>query len=54
MAAVTFNRALIFCLVATQAKGVAFFHVPVLVRREVGVLVAGIAFNLGLMLGMGE
>ena len=54
MAAVTFNRALIFCLVASQTKGVAFFYVPFLVRRKVGVLVTGVAFNLGLMLSMGE
>jgi hypothetical protein len=54
VAAVTFNRALVFCLVASQAEGVAFLHVPVFVRREVGVLVAGIAFIFALMLGMGE
>ena len=54
VAAVTFDCALILGLVAAQAKGMAFFHVPVLVRRKVCVFVAGITFIFSLMLGMGK
>lgn len=52
--AVTFNCPLILGFVTTQAEGVAFLYVPVLVCWKVCVLVAGITFIFGLMLGMGK
>jgi hypothetical protein len=54
VATVTLGRALILGFVAALTESVAIFHVPLLVRREVGVLVANVTFILGLMLGMGE
>lgn len=52
MAAVTFNRALVFGLVASQTEGVSLFEVPSPVRRKVGVFVTCVAPNLGLVLGV--
>lgn len=54
VATVTFDRTLIFVLVAAQTEGVAFLHIPFLVCREVRVLMAEIACILVLMFGVGE
>jgi len=54
MAPGALGRALAFFLMAALAECVAVLHAPLLVRREVGALVADIALILSLMLGMGE
>lgn len=52
VAAVTFNRALVFGLVASQTEGVSLFKIPSPVRRKVGVLVTCVAPNLCLVFGV--
>jgi hypothetical protein len=54
VATVTLGRALILGFVAALAESVAFLHIPLLVSRKVGVLVANVTFHLALMLGMGK
>ena len=47
------DRSALF-LMASLAEGVTDLHAPLLVRREIGVLVAGITLIFRLMLGMGK
>ena len=54
MATVTFCRAFILGLVAAYAECVALFEVPFFVRREIGILVACVAPNVCLVLGVLE
>lgn len=54
MATVAFCRSFILGLVAAHAESVSLLEIPLPVRREIGVLVAGVAPDLCLVLGVGE
>lgn len=54
MATVAFCRPFILCLVAAYTESVSLLEIPLPVRREIGVFVAGFAPDLCLVLGVGE
>lgn len=54
MATITFGRPFVLGLVAAHAQSVSLFKIPFLVRREIGVLVAGVARIICLVLCVGE